>query len=735
MTTTSMTTTYTATNSILTNSMTIDRDSDSDSTSTLMTAKQQRVKLFGDCALVEIIHLHDCLRGALKALQDDVFQLNQSVFTGNKVASELERQVAGRFQVIWSVFRAHSAAEDEFIWPALQSKTGRKIGSPMYNSSNQDDLEPGPHIVEQEEYLEDHADEERMFKSFDKLLSKLRDGLVNNDAKDLSNQIVAKAIQKLTASLLQHLLAHLEKEETQCMPLVVKHFTKSEIHHLVGQIMGKRSSDTIAQIMAMAVQNLNDLDREDMIYNMKQAMAGTFFEKWLSMSGWMTAKTGLPKTNQNDVDRIVCTSKRLTDEGTIQGSMIKRTRIESESDCSDATVHTERHLPVTIANKHKAVTSQAELEKMIRAIVCNQEMTPIQKNTSIQGLRDSIWKNVQCHSQVCPPFCSSTPPNTSTTSITQRNKPPSLYFKKKPDGTIELAWSQEVSSFPSGDVGVPLFSATELAPSYHNGANGAVLGCPHYARAVKLRHPSSGRLYTCRLCCEQERENPLKDRDSPLDRYAVEEILCMHCNTLQPAGKHCVNPKCDSRGSPFAKYNCKICNLYDDVPTKNIYHCPFCNVCRSGQGLGIDYRHCMQCNACVSLADDQHRCISQKLQGDCPICHESMFQSTEPLRGLKCGHAMHLSCFTMYMRGQTYTCPLCKKSVEDMKEYFAMLDAAVQMQPMPAAYSSTLSKIYCQDCEGISQVQYHFVGCKCTKCSSYNTRELGRVQSPLQVGP
>ena len=94
----------------------------------VLAARQRRRKLFGDCALVEIIHLHDCLRGALKALQEDVSQLNQSVMTGSQVAGELERRVAGRFKVIWSVFRAHSTAEDEFIWPALQSKTSRKIG-------------------------------------------------------------------------------------------------------------------------------------------------------------------------------------------------------------------------------------------------------------------------------------------------------------------------------------------------------------------------------------------------------------------------------------------------------------------------------------------------------------------------------------------------------------------------------------------------------------------------------
>lgn len=247
----------------------------------------------------------------------------------------------------------------------------------------------------------------------------------------------------------------------------------------------------------------------------------------------------------------------------------------------------------------------------------------------------------------------------------------------------------------------------------------------------KLRHPTSGRLYTCRLCCEQDRDMPMKDQDEPLDRYAVTEVMCMMCNTLQPADDRCVNPHCESHGKPFAKYFCKICNLYDDGPNKKIYHCPFCNVCRSGFGLGIDYRHCMRCNACVSLADDEHRCIPQKLQGSCPICFDDMFQSTEPLRGLKCGHVMHLSCFNLYIRGFHYTCPLCFKSVDDMKDYFALLDAAVRMQPMPQAYLNTLSNIYCQDCGKTGTVQYHFVGKKCLHCGSYNTREMGRTEGAV----
>lgn len=943
-------------------------DPSSSPSSSTHALQKRRKDLFGDCALVEIIHLHDCLRGALRALERDVTELSRTVNTSSSSSAsvllpnsssellvesssssgaslgrvpldpgggrndsdaerhgwpqtdaqdritELERRVAGRFKVIWSVFRAHSAAEDEFIWPALRDKqavgqmsqgTKRDDGhikcngdeglqahglapapdgnggldAPAFihgggrdepvdgrqekNTSvpndngvnprelaqpqnlNQPPTAAAPKVIEQEEYEEDHADEERMFRTMDGLLSDLRAGLSDQrrrssslentpaafgaDAispseeqppqslvavspavseKEGSGKVgrrnssvneMATTLSSLTTHLSTHLMAHLEKEETQCMPLVVQHLTKSEIHDLVGQIMGKRSSDLMSQILTMAVQNLNENDREEMVRYMKQAMGGTFFERWLSMGGWTdggkeTAKadsketkaeassspssallpskstlhdqcpladsnapSSVPKSTGSQTDQKICpmakhppppTCAMCASAGRCLGLSSKTSAVTCPTLLATA--------PCPAPIPAPTITSPEELETLIRAIASNPELTPVQKNTTIQGLRDSVWKGagrnnkrkradetpagggdesqlaglVAVHRGLVGSGTNSAPASAATATRLPRMTPPSMYYKKGRDGKVELVWSSDTPSakFPSDDKAVPLFSASELAPTYHDGATAAVLGCPHYARSCKLRHPSSGRLYTCRLCCEQEREMPMKDQDSPLDRYAVTEVLCMRCGALQPSDDRCVNPKCESRGKPYAKYNCDICNFYDDGPNKSIYHCPFCNVCRSGAGLGIDYRHCMRCNACVSLAESDHHCIPQRLQGNCPICHETMFESTEPLRGLKCGHVMHLSCFGMYMRGHSYTCPLCKKSVEDMGEYFKLLDAAVRMQPMPVAYSDTVSNIYCQDCGKIGKVQYHFVGCKCSNCGSYNTRELGRVE-------
>lgn len=289
------------------------------------TSSRRAKDLFGDCALVEIIHLHDCFRGALSALEADVSELCKEITIATNVTAtpssdeeriiDLERRVAGRFTVIWSVFRAHSAAEDEFIWPALKAKqvdipnhcacncdssvdvqeAGQGVGGAVAGGNN---LPPEQrerahsltvHCIEQEEYEEDHADEERMFNSINELLSKLRDELskrrrniVQNSGKvedeaekteeadNISLQKTAELLLEGTGNLMHHLIAHLDKEETHCMPLVAQYLTKAEINDLVGKIMGKRSSELMSQVLTMAVQHLNDQDRDDMVKYMKQ---------------------------------------------------------------------------------------------------------------------------------------------------------------------------------------------------------------------------------------------------------------------------------------------------------------------------------------------------------------------------------------------------------------------------------------------------------------------------------
>eukprot|EP00578_Thalassiosira_sp_NH16_P015735 CAMPEP_0181109112 /NCGR_PEP_ID=MMETSP1071-20121207/18000_1 /TAXON_ID=35127 /ORGANISM="Thalassiosira sp., Strain NH16" /LENGTH=684 /DNA_ID=CAMNT_0023192781 /DNA_START=140 /DNA_END=2195 /DNA_ORIENTATION=- len=650
--------------------------------STAPTSKpsSRRAKdIFGDCALVEIIHLHDCFRGALKNLEVDVCELCREITAaagGGAVRNnnpegriiDLERRVAGRFTVIWSVFRAHSAAEDEFIWPALKAKQvaipedGCNCNdSPVDISLSQEHQPSGQpnalqgggeavsadndqqqrdraqslsvQVIEQEEYEEDHADEERMFNSISELLSSLRGELSSrcktskpmplgcgesNNATNIGSTLdhTAQMLLEGTRKLMTHLLTHLDKEETHCMPLVAQYLTKAEINDLVGKIMGKRSSELMSQILTMAVQNLNEADRDDMVRYMKQAMVGTFFERWLKMGGW-AEKTAvkhedcddgggkMPKEEEQEMKMSSTTPPSIKEsESEAKPAASKDSPKEANDELHHSSVpeYAVASASVSAVSSYAddettdKYTSPVELEKLIRAIGTNPHLDAKQKNLTIQGLRDSVWKSncrlskrkreegtdltameqpaAQVARMTTAPVAAAAAGASSAQVIPgghpsqshhmsfsvssggatrfKRETPPSSYFKKI-NGEVKLVWSSDPHStqLHPNDGTVPLFSASELAPTYHDGGINHVLGCPHYARSCKLRHPSSGRLYTCRLCCEQTREMAPEDKDSPLDRFAVKEILCMICGALQPAGDKCVNPSANQQGNPL----------------------------------------------------------------------------------------------------------------------------------------------------------------------------------------
>ena len=106
------------------------------------------------------------------------------------------------------------------------------------------------------------------------------------------------------------------------------------------------------------------------------------------------------------------------------------------------------------------------------------------------------------------------------------------------------------------------------------------LGCAHYKRNVKVQCFDCRLWFSCRHCHDAQ-------ADHKLNRRLTENMLCMLCQTPQPAGPTCVN--CEMETSC---YYCGICKLWDDDSTKRIYHCPDCGICRRGEGLGKDYMHC-----------------------------------------------------------------------------------------------------------------------------------------------
>lgn len=135
-----------------------------------------------------------------------------------------------------------------------------------------------------------------------------------------------------------------------------------------------------------------------------------------------------------------------------------------------------------------------------------------------------------------------------------------------------------------------------------------------------------------------------------------------------------------------------------------------------------------------------HVCREKCFEDYCPICHEYIFTSTNPIKGLPCGHLMHSTCFRVWVLSHFsfpcyitylywnfiltwwfscffvfqdytyshYTCPICSKSLGDMQVsvsnynvihflswfstinvlqvYFQMLDTLLVREKMPDEY-------------------------------------------------
>lgn len=250
------------------------------------------------------------------------------------------------------------------------------------------------------------------------------------------------------------------------------------------------------------------------------------------------------------------------------------------------------------------------------------------------------------------------------------------------------------------------------------------LGCQHYKRNVKMQCATCEKWYTCRLCHDEVEDHILPRRDT---RY----MLCMLCHEPQGVSqtcKHCL--------TEAGCYYCPICKLWNNDPSRSIYHCVDCGICRLGEGLGKDFFHCKTCAACMSIqAEKTHKCIERSTKCDCPICGEYMFTSNRPVAFMKCGHSIHETCFAEWCV-TSYKCPICSKSIANMESQFRRLDRHIEEQPMPEEYRDNRAYIFCNDCNDRSITSYHWLGLKCSLCESYNTTQLellGPEQTPQQI--
>ena len=193
--------------------------------------------------------------------------------------------------------------------------------------------------------------------------------------------------------------------------------------------------------------------------------------------------------------------------------------------------------------------------------------------------------------------------------------------------------------------------------------------CEHYEKfCYKFRFDCCGIYDPCKRC-HKERNCPSKNN------LIVQEITCTVCEKSQESGEFCIG--C---GIKFSKSYCGLCQIWT---SKDITHCNKCGSCRVSKSE--DLLHCDNCGICFHKSG-LHTCRNNKTSckdAICAVCTEEIFNSQSGSYLMECSHFVHTNCFKQYISSGYYKCPLCKKSMINLKSRWILIREQIKLNPLP----------------------------------------------------
>lgn len=193
------------------------------------------------------------------------------------------RQFTGRFRLLWGLYKAHSNAEDDIVFPALESK------ETLHNVSHS--------------YTLDHMQEEKLFEDISCVLSELSrlheslqkaytDGdsakchkeysaVQSSDSVRKYDELATK-LQGMCKSIKVTLDQHIFREELELWPLFGKHFSVEEQDKIVGRIIGTTGAEVLQSMLPWVTSALTQDEQNKMMDTWKQATKNTMFSEWLN---------------------------------------------------------------------------------------------------------------------------------------------------------------------------------------------------------------------------------------------------------------------------------------------------------------------------------------------------------------------------------------------------------------------------------------------------------------------
>lgn len=286
--------------------------------------------------------------------------------------------------------------------------------------------------------------------------------------------------------------------------------------------------------------------------------------------------------------------------------------------------------------------------------------------------------------------------------------------------------------------------------------------CGHVVKSCYKMFYSCCNIYDPCLTCHKVRGFCKK-------KSIATKITCSKCDVEQEPSTQCISCHIE-----FAKNYCGICQIWNN---NEMSHCDKCNSCKPHKKE--DLYHCDKCQTCYIKKNlHLHKCINYK-ESNCVVCNKSVYNSASIVKNLDCKHTIHKECYNEMYSRENYKCPLCKKSMWDMKSTWENIRTNIKFTPLPkdivpinpndivnSPYgkfkviekkvidneifwkgeyinlntnqdeSSNITdlisenllekdntrNIYCNDCNTNSITPYHFYGLECGCCGSFNTQ-------------
>lgn len=530
---------------------------------------------FGSSGVVapidHIFQFHKALRRELKDLETCAIELQAAADAtpawapGDALEAAIQG-LQGRFQFLRGIYQAHSSAEDEIVFPALEAK------EMLSNVSHA--------------YTLDHRQEESLFEDVAEVISGIGACVSTRDLHQL--RALASRLARMCAAVRASLETHVRAEEKELWPLFAEHFTVEEQQHLVGMIIGRTGAEVLHVMLSWVKGAMTDEESEGMMSSLKSASKATAFEQWLG-----AALEGDPKSPRADKDGrgtgagdgagqspwqdeqrsvLAEVAGYLAKHGIAGGNVVGPGAgdVDAPSDPGSLAAQAVDFRP---GWEDIFRMNQKQLEVAVRRVSADASLEPQRKAYLIQHLMASRYIVAQQRRMASTGGTPAATPTAAagTTTTTTTDRPGLIDANGSAVAAAAAAPASRPKPKPGHDAPAPA-EAAHPHPHQHrhyHDPNAGVLGCRHYHRSAALVAPCCGEEFVCRLCHDEAVP------DHKLDRFAVRDMRCMVCGVRQGVGAACT-----ACGASMARYYCSICHLFDDDPHRDIYHCPFCNFCR-----------------------------------------------------------------------------------------------------------------------------------------------------------